>query len=194
MKKMATIFASAIAALALATIQTQARPYHRHHAQHRHQTAVSYTLKTPLASGEAAGALIPLGAPTVQPEANLASRRLAARAPGGDFGMAYLPHPSGCPAIKFCACGASVRLFGRSIRGLWPVSAWYAFPRAMAAPGRVVIPHPHHLYVLEYQISGPIWMTSDYNSGDHESRRQPHDISGMIIVDPSNGYQRMARR
>ena len=95
-----------------------------------------------------------------------------------------LPHPAGCPGRQFCACGAAVDIFGEPRRDLWKVSTWYGFDRTMPAAGMVAIPHAHHLFVLDYQISGSIWMTRDYNSGKHQSRKQAHDIAGMTIVNP----------
>ncbi len=98
--------------------------------------------------------------------------------------VTMLPHPRGCPAVQFCACGAAVELFGEARRDLWPVSAWYGFERASPGAGMVAIPHSHHLFVLRYQISGSVWMAADYNSGKHKSRLQPHYIAGMTIVNP----------
>src|SRR5690349_19839535 len=45
-----------------------------------------------------------------------------------------LPHPVGCPASRFCGCGASIEVFGKSIRELWLARAWFKFPRTSPAP------------------------------------------------------------
>lgn len=105
-------------------------------------------------------------------------------APAAVASEGYLPHPNGCPRSAFCGCGAAVRIFGTPRRDLWPVSAWYRFPRSFPAAGMVGIPHAHHVYVLEYQVSGSQWMTSDFNSGGHMSRRQVQDVSRVTIVNP----------
>lgn len=98
---------------------------------------------------------------------------------------AFLPHPAGCPAIRFCACGAAVRIFGSSIRALWPVSAWRRFPRDQAAAGNVAIARRHsHLFVLESHVGGDDWVVSDFNSGGHRSRRHIRSIAGLVIVNP----------
>lgn len=109
--------------------------------------------------------------------------------------MAYLPHPAGCPARAFCACGASVRIFGRSIRELWPVVAWKRFAAAEPASGNVAIEKRRsHLFVLEQHVSGSDWLVSDYNSGGHLSRRHVRDISGLLVVNPHLTKQRYSQR
>ena len=105
---------------------------------------------------------------------------------GASEGVVYLPHPPGCPYRLFCACGGSYRVFGRSIRSLWPVSAWYRFPRAAPAPGRAAL-RPGHMFILERQVAGDIWTVSDYNSGGHLSRLHEQSIRGFTIVDPLAG-------
>jgi hypothetical protein len=92
-------------------------------------------------------------------------------------------HPEGCPRRAFCACGASVRVFGRSIPSLWPAVAWYRFPRAEPAPGRAAV-RPHHVFVLERQIRGNVWMVYDANSGRHLTRIHARSIAGYVIVNP----------
>lgn len=94
-----------------------------------------------------------------------------------------LPHPAGCPRIAFCACGASVEIFGHSIRSLWPAAAWLRFPRTAPAPGMVAV-RTHHLFVLRSLIGGSIWLAADYNSGGHRSRLHAQSIRGYSIVDP----------
>jgi len=41
-----------------------------------------------------------------------------------------------------------------------------------------------YMFVLERQIDGDIWLTSDYNSGGHLSRLQAQNIRGYVIVNP----------
>lgn len=105
-----------------------------------------------------------------------------ARAASGN--VQFISHPRGCPATKFCACGASVAVFGKPIRSLWPARAWYRFPRARPAPGRVAV-RPHHVFVLRRHIEGNIWLAADYNSGGHRSRLHARSIAGYTIVNPT---------
>ena len=95
-------------------------------------------------------------------------------------------HPSGCPHSAFCGCGAAVRVFGRPIRELWLAANWFRFPRAAPAPGMVAVAR-HHVFVLEHQIDGNIWMSYDANSGGHATRIHARSIAGYQIVDPHGG-------
>lgn len=101
-------------------------------------------------------------------------------------GVRFLPHPKGCPARAFCACGAAVEVFGKAIRSLWPARAWFKFPSTPAAPGTVAV-RSHHVFVLVRQIEGNQWLVRDYNSGGHKSREWVRSISGYKIVDPRRG-------
>lgn len=101
-------------------------------------------------------------------------------------GVSFLPHPPGCPRIAFCACGASVEVFGRSIRSLWPARAWFKFPRTSPAAGMVAV-RSHHVFVLKQQIEGNIWLAIDHNSGGHMSRLHAVSINGYKIVNPHSG-------
>jgi len=98
----------------------------------------------------------------------------------------YLPHPTGCPARAFCACGAAVEIFGKAIRSLWPASAWYKFPRTSPAPGMVGV-RSHHVFVLRQHVEGSVWIIADYNSGGHRSRLHQRSIAGYVIVNPHGG-------
>ena len=109
------------------------------------------------------------------------SHRHYAIASGGSF----LPHPSGCPRIAFCACGAATEIFGRPIRALWLAAAWFKFPHSAPAPQTVAV-RSHHVFVLRYHIDGDVWMVADYNSGGHLSRLHERSIAGFTIVSPTN--------
>lgn len=101
--------------------------------------------------------------------------------------LRYLPHPAGCPRRAFCACGAAVHLFGKPIRGLWPVRAWRQFRQATPAPGRVAIERRRsHLFVLKQHVGGSNWLVYDWNSGGHRSRVHVRSIASAIIVDPTS--------
>lgn len=92
-------------------------------------------------------------------------------------------HPRGCPARLFCGCGAAVEVYNAPIRSLWLARAWFRFPRARPAPGRVAV-RRHHVFVLRYHIRGATWMVYDANSGGRKTRVHPRSIAGWTIVDP----------
>ena len=127
----------------------------------------------------------------VRRHANGKRQRIAAYDVSG-YGTTMLPHPPGCPSRAFCACGASVRVFGYSIRSLWPSTAWYRFPRDVAASGNVAV-RPGHVFVLESHVSGKDWWVSDYNSGGHQSRRHVRSIAGYTIVNPHGSRTAMLK-
>lgn len=95
----------------------------------------------------------------------------------------YLPHPAGCPSRSFCGCGASVRVFGHSVRSLWLAKAWFKFPRTSPAPGTVAV-RRGHVFVLEQHISGSTWLVYDANSGGGRTRLHARSIAGLTIVQP----------
>lgn len=129
------------------------------------------------------GGSVTARAPAQSRRAARAQYRRVAAYDANANGVTMLPHPPGCPSRAFCACGASVRVFGYSIRSLWPSRAWYRFPRDAAASGNVAV-KPGHVFVLESHISGNDWWVSDYNSGGHKSRRHIRSIAGYTIVNP----------
>ncbi len=94
-----------------------------------------------------------------------------------------LSHPSGCPRVAFCACGAAVRVFGAPVRSLWLAAAWRRFPAAAPASGMVAW-RAHHAMVLEQHIQGDVWMVYDANSGRHQTRLHARSIAGFRIVNP----------
>ncbi len=96
---------------------------------------------------------------------------------------AMQPHPAGCPRRAFCACGASVRVFGHSVRSLWAARAWLRFPTAAPAPGMVAASF-EHVFVLEQHVGGNVWLVYDANSGGHATRIHNRSIAGYSIVNP----------
>jgi hypothetical protein len=99
-----------------------------------------------------------------------------------DAGM-VVAHPSGCPGTAFCGCGASIRVFGRSIPSLWLAANWFKFPRTNPAPGMVAV-RMHHVMVLEADLGGGIWRVYDANSGGHATRIHGRSLAGYAIVNP----------
>lgn len=106
--------------------------------------------------------------------------------PAASYGGQVVAHPTGCPRRQFCACGASVRVFGHSIRELWLAAAWYRFPRAAPGTGMVAV-RRHHVFVLEADLGGGIWQVYDANSGGHATRIHARSIAGYTIVNPRAG-------
>lgn len=94
-----------------------------------------------------------------------------------------LPHPQGCPAKRFCGCGAAVEIFGRPIRDLWLSSNWFRFPRTKPVPGAVAV-RRGHVFVLRRHLSGNRWIVADYNSGGNRSRVHARSLAGYVTVNP----------
>lgn len=92
-------------------------------------------------------------------------------------------HPAGCPSRAFCGCGASLRIFGHSVRRLWLAANWFGFPRAAPAQGMAAV-RRHHVMVLEQQVSGSDWLVFDANSGGGLTRIHVRSIAGFVIVNP----------
>jgi hypothetical protein len=94
--------------------------------------------------------------------------------------------------VAFCGCGVSVWAFGHSIRSLWPARAYYKFPRARAAKGRVAIFGRHHVAGIIKAYGDETALLYDPNSGGHRTRIHRRSIKGATIVDPH--AERMASR
>ena len=105
-----------------------------------------------------------------------------------DYGdSSIVGHPAGCPARDFCGCGVSAKVFGHPVRDLYLASAWLKYPRAAAAPGRVMItrghgPSGYHVSYIE-SVSGNTAVVYDPNSGGHATRVHTVALTGTI-VDP----------
>ena len=90
--------------------------------------------------------------------------------------------PSGCPSA-YCGCAASLRVFGHVVPELNLASNWLRFPRTSPAPGMVAA-RRGHVFVLERQIEGDVWMAYDGNSGGHATRIHARSLRGYAIVNP----------
>lgn len=93
--------------------------------------------------------------------------------------------PEGCPRA-FCACGASLEVFGRIVPGLNLARNWFRFPRSQPGYNRVAV-RRHHVFVLKEHVRGDVWMVKDYNSGGGKTRYHARSLSGYIVVDASSG-------
>ncbi len=119
---------------------------------------------------------------TIPKPTNYPERRVAARGGASEV----VSHPSGCPARAFCGCGASVEVFGHSIRDLWLASNWFRFPRAEPAAGMVAVRH-HHVFVIRQMIAPGVALAYDANSGGHQTRIHPRSLAGYTVVNPHGG-------
>lgn len=176
---------AALTAVFVVLSLTPAEAKHRKHRHHYHTAPAiqPYRAGAPQQAWEYREALANETAPQVQ--------ITHGRRSYGRENVSFLPHPAGCPAIAFCGCGASVEVFGHSIRSLWLAAAWLRFPRTAPAPGMAAV-RPHHVFVLRSHVRGDIWLTADYNSGGHRSRLQEQSISHYTIVNP-HGAQYASR-
>lgn len=103
-----------------------------------------------------------------------------------------LPHPSGCPARAFCGCGASVEVFGHSVRELWLASNWFRFPRAAPAPGMVAV-RRHHVFVIREVRDDNMVLAYDANSGGRQTRIHLRSLAGYTVVNPRGSRYAAAR-
>jgi len=96
----------------------------------------------------------------------------------------YLPHPTGCPAIAFCGCGAAKDLgLEDKDKSLWAAASWFKFPRSQPARNTVAVAK-HHVFVLKQDQGNGLWLVADYNSGGHLSRLHVRGLKGFTIVNP----------
>lgn len=116
-----------------------------------------------------------------------------ARAGGSRVAARIMPHPPGCPSRAFCGCGASIEVFGRSIRELWLAANWFRFPRTSPAPGMVAV-RRHHVYVIREVLGGGRVLAYDANSGGHKTRIHVRSLAGYAVVNPHAGRRYAAAR
>jgi hypothetical protein len=90
--------------------------------------------------------------------------------------------PAGCPNA-YCGCAASLRVFGHVVPGLNLAANWLRFPRTAPAPGMVAA-RRGHVFVLEQQVGGDVWMAYDGNSGGHATRIHARSLRGYTVVNP----------
>lgn len=74
------------------------------------------------------------------------------------FDGQIVAHPTGCPATRFCGCGAAIYVFGRNVRDLWPVSSWRRFPHASPGPGMAAVWDSHVAIIIEAHGDGTATM------------------------------------
>ena len=103
-------------------------------------------------------------------------------------GGEIIQHPAGCPVRLFCGCGASIEVFGHSVRDLWLVSSWYRFPRAAPAEGMAVLWGTRHVAVIRQYFGDGTALLYDANSGKGLTRVHRIRIAGLAVVDPHPGH------
>ena len=97
-------------------------------------------------------------------------------------------HPYGCPAVAFCGCGVSVKVFGHPVRNLWLARNWLKFPRSSPAPGNVaVFRGGGHVAYIEQVYGDGTALVYDPNSGGHQTREHRVSIRGAVVVSPRGG-------
>lgn len=153
----------------------EARQHHKHHRHfahhHRHHVVAARQPRMPAVQAFAISGWWSQPAVSYRSPTRIASSGT------------LVAHPAGCPARLFCGCGASVRVFGHSVRELWLAANWYKFPRAAPAPGTVAV-RRHHVFVLEADLGGGVWQVYDANSGRGGTRVHARSIAGYTIVSP----------
>jgi hypothetical protein len=95
-------------------------------------------------------------------------------------------HPAGCPSRAFCGCGASIEVFGRSIRELWRAANWFRFPPASPAAGMVAVRY-HHVFVIREVLGSGLVLAYDANSGGHRTRIHVRSLAGYSVRNPRGG-------
>lgn len=89
-------------------------------------------------------------------------------------------HPTGCPRVRFCGCGVSVKVFGHPRRDLFRAASWRKFPRAAPAPGMVAVWGSRHVaYIISVQ--GNDALLYDPNSGGHLTRIHTRQLPGLVV-------------
>jgi hypothetical protein len=115
-----------------------------------------------------------------------ARRNATAGLPAARRREVIIAHPSGCPRVAFCGCGAAVRLFGAPIRSLWLAANWLRFPPAAPGPDMAAV-RPHHVMVILAYHGGGMATVYDANSGGHRTRIHERSLAGFHIVNPRVG-------
>lgn len=121
--------------------------------------------------------------------APLVSRSYALAQPESEI----VAHPAGCPRVAFCGCGASVEVFGRSIRELWLAANWFKFPHASPGPGMVAV-RQHHVFVIRSVNSDGTVLAYDANSGGHMTRIHTVSLAGYSVRNPRGGSVELSAR
>jgi len=102
-----------------------------------------------------------------------------AAVPAGEI----VAHPVGCPRVAFCGCGASVEVFGHSVRALWLAAAWLRFPPAAPAPGMAAV-RAHHVMIIREYLGDGRALVYDANSGGRRTRVHVVSLRGYRIRNP----------
>jgi len=124
-------------------------------------------------------AIVNVPAPHRDAPAPRTGRAPRAAVPRGEI----VAHPAGCPRVAFCGCGASVEVFGHSVRALWLAAAWLRFPPAAPAPGMAAV-RAHHVMIIREYLGDGRALVYDANSGGHRTRVHVVSLRGYRIRNP----------
>ena len=103
-----------------------------------------------------------------------------------DLDGEVVAHPVGCPRIKFCACGVTVRKYGHPVPSLFAASSWRQFPRAECGAGRVAIWGSIHVaLILSCHADGTADLY-DANSGGGLTRIHRRELPSLIVDPPAS--------
>jgi len=94
--------------------------------------------------------------------------------------VSYLPHPSGCPRVAFCGCGAYKAITGQVVpRGTWALANYWPGHYHGSTP---VAWWRGHVAVVRQFLGNGMALVEDYNSGGHQSRLHVRDIRHARIL------------
>jgi len=94
-----------------------------------------------------------------------------------------LPHPPGCPRIRFCGCGVALKVFGKPVRKLYLAANWLKFPKAKPAPGMVAA-RSGHVFLIVKTVAPGLVLAYDPNSGGHRTRLHLRSLAGFSVRNP----------
>ena len=90
-------------------------------------------------------------------------------------------HPSGCPHRLFCACGVSMKIWGKAKH--MAARDFFKYPRAAPAPGMVAVRTHHVMYIMGVDANGNATVY-DPNSGGHQTRIHTRSLRGYGVRNP----------
>lgn len=92
-------------------------------------------------------------------------------------------HPPGCPRVRFCGCGASIKVFNKRIPSLYLARNWYRFPPSTPGPGKVAVRNGH-VFVILKDLGLNRVLAYDPNSGGHKTRIHVRSLAGYSVRNP----------
>lgn len=159
-------------------IQRPAVQYWTYRAQQARARQVYRTQRRPSVAHRAQRQPVEASRSQAEPAVTRNASQQEVKAPHYAFGGGeIIQHPAGCPVRLFCGCGASIEVFGHSIRDLWLVSNWYRFPRAAPAAGMAVLWGTRHVAVIRQYFGDGTAMLYDREQRQRAHAAPPHPHS-----------------